>query len=85
MADNPKKVGVVIHYYPKIGVGIIKADEEIKVGDKVQFKGKATNFKQEISEMQFDHQPIQSAVKNQEVGMKLDKKVREKDELFRVE
>lgn len=84
MADNPKKVGVVTHYYTNIGVGIIKTDEEIKIGDKVQFKGKTTNFKQQISEMQFDHQSIQSAKKDQEVGIKVEQKVREGDELFLV-
>jgi len=85
MADNPKKVGVVTHYYTKIGVGIIRADEEIKVGDKIQFKGANTNFKQQLSEMQLEHQPIQVAPKGQEVGIKVDKKVREGDELFRAD
>jgi putative protease len=83
--DTPnKKVGEVTHYYNKIGVGIIKFTTNIKVGDTLLVKGHATDFKQTITEMEFDHKKIESAKKGQEVGIKLDKQVREKDEVYLV-
>jgi len=35
MADKAKKIGSITHYYSKLGVGIIKLDNKLKVGDKV--------------------------------------------------
>jgi hypothetical protein len=35
--------------------------------------------------MQYDHKDIESAKKNQEVGIKIDQKAREGDEVFLVE
>jgi len=85
MTDKSKKAGVVTHYYTKIGVGIVKLDEDIKIGDQVRFKGKATDFTQPITEMQSEHQAVQNAKKGQEVGIKVEQKVREEDEVFLVE
>jgi putative protease len=83
--DTPgKKVGEVTHYYNKISVGIIKFSIPVKVGDTLQFKGHVTDFKQTISEMEFDNKKIESAKKGQEVGIKLDKQVRENDEVYLV-
>lgn len=84
--DTPgKKAGKVTHYYNKIGVGIVKFDTVVKVGDVLWFKGHATDFKQTVSEMEFEHKRIESAKKGQEVGIKLDQPVREHDEVYLVE
>ncbi len=77
-----KKVGKITHYYNKIGVGIVKFNSPVKTGSTLYFKGHATDFKQIISEMEFDHKRIESAKKGQEVGVKLDKQVRENDVVY---
>lgn len=82
MADEPKKVGVITHYYDKLGVGIIKLEEDIKVGDKLKFQGHTTDFGQEVSQMQFDHKDIEMGKKGQEVGIKLTEKVRPGDSVY---
>ena len=82
MADKPKKVGVITHYYDKIGVGIIKLDEDIKVGDRVKFQGHKTDFEQEVAQLQFDHKDIPERKKGQEVGIKLSDKVRDGDSVY---
>lgn len=82
MAKEGKKIGVVTHFYDKIGVGIIKLDGEIKLGDKLKIKGNATDFEQEVGQMQFDHKDIDTAKKGQEVGIKLTDKVREGDSVY---
>lgn len=85
MADKGKKVGVVTHFYNKIGVGIVKFNQAVKIGASLHFKGHATDFKQTISDMEFDHKKIQAAKKGQEVGIKLDQRVRNNDEVGLVE
>lgn len=77
-----KPIGEVTHYYGGIGVAIIKFKREAKTGEIVHFKGTSTDFTQEIKSMQYDHKDIKSAKKGQEVGIKVDEKVREGDEVF---
>ena len=77
-----KKIGVVTHFYDKIGVGIVKFDSGVKVGDKLKFSGHNQEFEQIISQMQFDHKDIEEAKKGQEVGIKLDNKVKEGDIVY---
>ena len=76
------KVGKVTHYYDKLGVGIIKLVKPLKVGQTVKINGKTTNFDQLVSQMQFDHKDIQTGKKNQEVGVKVNSKVRPGDQVF---
>lgn len=71
------QVGTVTHYYDKIGVAIVKASKAIKVGDKLRFGDEEGGFDQTADSMQFDHKEISEAKKGQEVGIKVDKKVKE--------
>jgi putative protease len=80
-----KKIGEVTHFFDHISVGIIKASNPIKVGDKVHFKGHTTDFEQVITEMQFDHKSIDSAKKGQEFGLKVKEQVREGDDVLGVD
>lgn len=79
-----KPIGEVTHYYSKIGVAIIKFFKTVPLGTKVRFRGATTDFEQTINSMQFDHKSISEAKKNQEVGVKVDQKVREGDKVFEV-
>jgi len=81
MAEQ-KPIGEVTHYFGNIGVAIVKFKRTAKVGEEVRFKGANTEFSQKIDSMQFDHKDITSAKKGQEVGIKVDEKVREGDEVF---
>jgi putative protease len=77
-----KKIGTITHFFDKISVGIIKLDDKLKVGDKVKFQGSKTNFEQEITEMQIEHEKIEEAKKGQEIGVKTNEEVREGDGVF---
>ena len=70
------------HYYGGIEVAIVKFNKTVKVGEQVHFKGATTDFSEPIKSMQYDHQAIAEAKKNQEVGIKVGDKVREGDEVF---
>jgi putative protease len=79
-----KKIGTVTHFYTDISVGIIELEENLKVGDTVKFEGSTTDFEQEIKSMQYDHKDIEEAKKGREVGVKVEDKVREGDEVYLV-
>lgn len=74
-------VGKITHYYDHLGVGIVKLTGALKVGQTVKISGKTTNFDQLVAQMQFDHKDIQSGKKGQEVGIKVNSKVRPGDEV----
>jgi len=80
MSEN--KIGTITHFFDRISVGIIKLDGVLKIGDKVKFQGSKTNFEQEITEMQIEHEKIEKAKKGQEVGIKVNEEVREGDNVF---
>jgi len=72
----------VTHFYGHLEVAIVKFNKKVDVGAKVHFKGVTTDFDEEIKSMQYDHKPIESAKKGQEVGIKVGGKVREGDQVF---
>ncbi|MBI2604216.1 MAG: hypothetical protein HYW56_01605 [Candidatus Harrisonbacteria bacterium] len=77
-----KPVGVVTHYYGGIGVGIIKCAAPLTLHARVQFKGATTDFTQLLDSMEYDRKPIAAAKKGQEVGVKVNDRVREGDEVY---
>jgi putative protease len=83
MAD--KKIGIITHFFDKISVGIIKLDGKLKVGDKIRVEGGKTSFEQEISEIQLEHDSIPEGKKGQEIGVKVNEKVREGNTVYILE
>lgn len=78
------KVGVVSHYYDKIGVAVVDLTSTLKVGDKVKFAKEDEEFSQEVTSMQVEHEQVQSAKKGQSVGLKVDQPVKRKAEVYKV-
>jgi len=82
MADI--KIGKITHYYDKIGVAIIKLTKSLTTGETVKIVGHGKEFTQEVASLQLEHQVIPTAKKNQEVGVKVDQKVKQGDEVYKV-
>ena len=80
--DEAKKLGTVTHYYNHLSVGIVRLDEEVRLGNKIHFKGSSTDFDQDLSDMQFDHEFVDVGEKGQEVGIKVKEKVRKGDLMY---
>lgn len=77
-----KAVGKITHYYSKIGVGIVELKGKLAVGDKVKIKGHSTEFDQNIDTIEIDHKEVEEAKSGDVVGIKVNDKVREGDELY---
>ena len=77
MADKKEKeIGKVSDYFAKIEVAAIKLSKGLKVGDKIHVKGATTDFEQEVKSMQIHKDPVETAKKGDEIGIKVKKKVR---------
>mgnify|MGYP001573209301 CR=1 FL=1 len=81
-----EEIGVVTHYYPKIGVAVVKLTRKsLSSGQTVHVQGNSTDFVQQVTSMQIEHKNIEKAKKGDEFGLKIDQKVREGDKVFLVE
>lgn len=83
VAKVTKPVAVVTHYFSKIKVAVLKLKAPIELGETLSFKGHTTNFSQNIVSMQIDHEPIRAAARGKEVGLRVDKRVRRNDKVFK--
>ena len=80
------KVGIVTHYFPKARAAVIKiTDGSINIDDKLHIKGPSTDFKQKISSMQINNQPIKRAQRPEEVGIQVRSMVRANDTVYKLE
>jgi len=88
-ASKPKElkcelVGNVVHYFPKVKAAVIKVKKgPLLEGDIIYIKGHTTDIKQKISSMQIDCEPIKKATKGKEVGIRVKKRVRITDKVYK--
>jgi hypothetical protein len=78
-----KPIGKVTHYYAHIKVAIVKFNTKTKIGTELYFRGSTTDFKEVAKSMQFDHEPIKVAPPKKQIGIKLKKRVREGDLVYK--
>ena len=80
-----KLIGKVSHFFNKISVAILEiTDDELNVGDTIHIKGHTSDFTQQINSMEVEHQAVQKAKKGDSVGLKVDSRVHEHDEVYKV-
>ena len=78
-----EQVGKIVHYYDKIGVGVVKLDTALKTGDTIHVKGGVSDFEQAVESMQLNHEGVSSAKKGEEVAVKLAGKAKEGDAVYK--
>ncbi len=79
-----EKIGVITHYFTHINVAVIKiTNGELNVGDVIHVVGAHTDFTQTVDRLEIDRNPIDSAKTGQEIGMKVQDRVREHDVVYK--
>ena len=79
-----KHVGTVTHYYSNIGVAVVQVASILRKGDKIKI-GKTDFFNQSVRSMQLNRERIEAARKGKEVGLRVYKKARVGDKVFKLE
>ena len=86
--NNQKKgklIGKIVHYFGNIKVAVIKLTAPLKAGETIRIAGgETTDFEQKVKSMQVEHEEIEKAKKGDEVGLKVDEKVREGYKVYQV-
>ncbi len=80
-----EKIGVVIHYWGKIGVAGLKiSDGELRVGDTIHIKGHTSDFTQPVESIQIENQLVEVARPGEDIGVQVVEHAREHDEVFKI-
>ena len=80
-----KPIGKVTHFYGNISVAIVKFNQKVAAGTVLHFKGATTDFNETVKSMQYNHESIAIAPKGKQIGIKVKKKVREGDLVYKAE
>ncbi len=80
------KIGKVTHFFDKIGVAVVEViSQPLKVGDVVKISGQDSEFNQKITSLQVEHNQVTEVAPGETGGLKVEKPVKEGDELFLVQ
>ena len=79
-----KEIGQVADFFTHVNVIAVKLSEELSVGDRIHIKGHTTDFIQEVSSIQIEHQTVIKAKAGDDVGIKVAEKVRHGDKIFKI-
>jgi len=85
MAEKEIEVATVEDYFSQVGVVALKVTSEgIQIGDVLHFKGHTTDLIQEISSMQINNEPVKEAKVGDDVGIKVNERIRVHDKVYKV-
>jgi translation initiation factor IF-2 len=79
-----KLIGEVTHFYNRIGVAVVDLSGAIELGNQIHFFGRNTDFHQHVQSMQIEHQPVSEAGKGQEIAIKVERRVRNHDKVYKL-
>lgn len=77
-----KPLGIVTHWYDKIGVAVVKLSGKLAKGDKIKIKRGEEEFEDTVASLQIDHEDVASAKKGDDAAIKLSKRTKEGAEVF---
>jgi len=80
-----ERIGSVVKFFEKVSVAAVKLDfGELAVGDTIHVKGPATDFTQKVEVMEFDHKPVQKALRGQFTGITFAQQAKPFDLVYKV-
>jgi len=77
-------IGRVDHWYGKLNVAGIELTDRLAVGDHIHILGHTTDFEQDVTSMQIMHQDVAQAGPGDDVGVKIQFRVRIGDRVYKV-
>jgi len=80
-----KEIGRVTHYFSRIDVAGIKLTDTLCEGDTIHIVGHTTDFTQEVHSLELENEPITEGQPGQEIGLKVQERVRRTDRVYKVE
>jgi translation initiation factor IF-2 len=79
-----QQVGIINEFFARINVAGVELSDTMRVGDTIHIKGHTTDFEQTVDSMQIEHDTVEAATAGQAVGIKVQDRVRQGDQVFKV-
>lgn len=80
-----ERIGSVIKFFDKTSIAAVKLDfGDLAQGDTIRVKGNSTDFTQKVELLEFDHKPVEKALRGHFAGIKLIHPAKPFDLLFKV-
>jgi hypothetical protein len=80
-----ERIGSVIKFFEKTSTAAVKLDfGELVIGDTIRIKGNATDFTQKVEVLEFDHKPVQKALRGNFAGIRLSQPAKPFDLVYKV-
>ena len=81
-----EKIGEITNYFKEVGVAVLHVTKsKVAIGDKIHIKGAHTDIEMEVKSMEIDREPVEEVEAGTKVGIKVPSRVRDSDEVFKVE
>jgi len=77
-------IGQITHYFDHISVASLTLAEPLRVGDTIHILGHSTDFRQQVTSLQIEHQPVEKANPGDDVGLRVIQKVHAHDKVFKL-
>ena len=81
--DPADAIGRITHYFSHLSVAAVQLQAPIAVGDRIHIRGHTTNVVQDVSSLEVEHGPVQSAQPGDDVALKVDDHVRDHDLIYK--
>jgi len=83
--EQGKLIGKVTHYFGNIGVAVVELSRPLAAGDTIRITGgEDTDFNQKVKSIETEHKEIKKAKKGQDIGIKVEEKVREGYKVYKL-
>jgi len=83
-SNSEREIGRVNDYFAKVGVIALRLGAPLAVGDQIRVQGHTTDFSQRVKSMQIEHESVEGARRGAEVGIKVGKRCRKGDRVFKL-
>ena len=77
-------IGRISHYYDRICVAVLSLTDTLQIGDQVHITGHATDFIQEVTSMEIEHEKVFAVGPGDEVALKVDQPTKKGDKLYKI-
>ena len=78
------KIGTITHFYNRISVAVLSLTDPLELGDSVHIFGHSTDFEQNVTSMEIEHEKVTSVGPGDEVALKVSEPVRKGDVLYKI-
>ena len=76
-------IGEISNFFRNISVAAFEiTNGKLQVGDHIQIKGSTTDFSCKVESIQLEHESIELANSGDDIGIKVDQKVRRGDKVY---